>query len=70
MVSSRWYSVNLTTVSKNNYVTGFLGSFKTPNPYIAPYNKYVTYLTTYGGYIRRATKITVSVPVMWNSFDK
>ena len=28
-----------------------------------------TYLTTYVGYIRRATKPTVSVPVMWNSID-
>ncbi len=60
---------NLTTVSKNTYVTGFLGSFQTPNPHKPPCNKYVTYLTTYVGYIRRATKPTVSVPVIWNSFD-
>ena len=32
---------NLTTVSKNTYVTGFLGSFQTPNPHIPPYNKYL-----------------------------
>ncbi len=61
--------INLTTVSKNTYVTGSLGSFQTPNPHIPPYNEYPTYLTTYVGYIRRATKPTVSVPVMWNSFD-
>ncbi len=29
----------------------FLGSFQTPNPHIPPYNKYVTYLTTYVGCI-------------------
>ncbi len=40
---------NLTTVSKNTYVTGFLGSFQTPNPHGPHYNKYVTYLTTYVG---------------------
>ncbi len=33
--------INLTTVSKNTYVTGFLGSFQTPNPHIPSYNKYV-----------------------------
>ena len=60
---------NLITVSKKTYVNGFLGSFQTPNPHRPPYDKYVTYLTTYVGYIRRATKPTVSVPVMWNSFD-
>ena len=63
------FIVNLTTVSKNTYVNGFLGSFQTPNLHRPPYNKYITYLTTYVGYIRRATKTTVSVPVMWNSFD-
>ncbi len=61
--------INLTIFSKNTYVTVFLGSFQTPNLYIPPYNKYVTYLTAYVGYIRRATKPTVSVPVMWISFD-
>ncbi len=34
--------IKLTTISKNTYVTGFLGSFQTPNPYRPPYNKYVT----------------------------
>ncbi len=34
-------SINLTTVSKNTYVTGFLGSFQTPNPHIPPYSEYV-----------------------------
>ncbi len=50
----KWYNffvsrlpLNLTTVSKNTYVTGFLGSFQTPNPRWPPYNKYVIYLTTY-----------------------
>ena len=60
--------VNLTTVSKNTYVTGFLGSFQTPKPHIPPYSKYVTYLTTYVAYIRRATKTitlgTMYVPIM------
>ncbi len=39
--------INLTTVSKNTYVTGFLGSFQTPNPHIPPYNKYVTYADSF-----------------------
>ncbi len=37
---------NLTTVSKNTYVTGFPGSLQTPYPHIPPYNKYVTKLGT------------------------
>ncbi len=41
--------LNLTTVLKNTYITGFLGSYQTPNPHIPPYNKYATYLTTYVG---------------------
>ncbi len=36
------FIVNLTTVSKNTYVNGFLGSFQTPNLHRSPYNKYVT----------------------------
>ena len=33
--------INLTTVSKNNYVTGFLGSFQTPKLHRPPCNKSV-----------------------------
>ncbi len=35
---------NLTTVSKNTHVTGFLGSFQTPNPHIPP-NNFLQFLT-------------------------
>ncbi len=36
----------LTTVSKNTYDTGFMGSFPTPNPHRPLFKKYVTCLTT------------------------
>ncbi len=34
-------NIILTTVSKNTYITGFLGSFQNPNPHRPPCNKYV-----------------------------
>ncbi len=58
--------VNLTTVSKNTYVTGFLGSFQIPNPNRPPCNKYGTYLTINSKGIQPIIKLgTIYAPGIW-----